>query len=365
MHGGSRLGLIRGFSPDDEDDEELDDENIDENEERNSRRLNNRESSDADAAALLMVGASGEVVPFRGGRGARRLFRGAAPPELGSLLRLGAPSPRFSSSRSGNNRSALPATSPDPEQLLTYANNNADQYNPKWSTRYKGSSIQVDEDSHPNIAYLSEGGDEGRCVRATEAIPFAPPFRDSLGSGSGSSRLTTRALAAAVSNNEENSASRNVFGWKIVFEHFSRDAGKSIGGCYLAGVTTQAFTGFSDRSGLQQSRYFWGIEDGGRRYEGNMNRNRPSSSGSGSYGVQLGRSEAPRNSDNVLFGSREVITIVADMNSRTLTYWRDDRLLGTLVTSLPRGTTIYPVAVPFNVGVSVAITGMNGEPLDW
>jgi len=135
-----------------------------------------------------------------------------------------------------------------------------------------------------------------------------------------------------------------------------------MGGCYLVGVTTHAFASFGERSGLQQSRLFWGIEDGGRRYEGGGRRQGAVAGGS-PHGIQLNRAEAPRNSDNVLFGSREVVTVVADLEARTLTYWRDGRLLGTLVTGLPRAGSLYPVAVPFNAGVSVAITGLEGDPL--
>ena len=69
------------------------------------------------------------------------------------------------------------------------------------------------------------------------------------------------------------------------------------------------------------------------------------------------------NAAEVLFGSREVVTVVCDFECRTLTFWRDETLLGTLVTNLPRSSTLFPVVVPFNCGVTVAITGLDNDPL--
>ena len=77
--------------------------------------------------------------------------------------------------------------------------------------------------------------------------------------------------------------------------------------------------------------------------------------------------EVARNKDGVLFGSREVITCVVDLESRTLTFWRDEngesKFLGTLVTNLPRSGQLFPIVVPYNAGSTVSITGMSGEPL--
>ena len=69
------------------------------------------------------------------------------------------------------------------------------------------------------------------------------------------------------------------------------------------------------------------------------------------------------NAHGVLFGAREVITCVCDMDCRTLTFWRDETLLGSLVSDLPRSVNLFPVAVPFNCGVTVAITGLNNDPM--
>ena len=56
---------------------------------------------------------------------------------------------------------------------------------------------------------------------------------------------------------------------------------------------------------------------------------------------------APRNKEDVLFGSGDEITVVLDMDNRTMSYWRNGEVIGTIVKSLPRGN-LYPVATPFN-----------------
>jgi len=52
-----------------------------------------------------------------------------------------------------------------------------------------------------------------------------------------------------------------------------------------------------------------------------------------------------------------------DLDSRTLTYWRNEISLGTLVRNIPSSGSCFPIAVPLEGGVSVAITGMAGDPL--
>ncbi|GMH67366.1 hypothetical protein TrLO_g5893 [Triparma laevis f. longispina] len=122
-----------------------------------------------------------------------------------------------------------------------------------------------------------------------------------------------------------------------------------MGGCYLLGVTTDSFTSYSSRSGLQQSKNFWGIEDGGRLYEGRK-----------INGKRIGRSDLARSGEGVIFGSLDSIIIVCDRVNNSLTYFRNGEFIGTLITSLPRGK-IYPVVVPFNGGVRVAVTGVEGD----
>jgi len=201
------------------------------------------------------------------------------------------------SARAGNRRRVRGISTSEAEALYASAMENT--YEPSWSSVHKGSNIYLDG----NVAYTLEAN-EG-CVRSLEAIP----------------------------------KKKNI-GWKIVLEH-SREKGKSMGGCYLVGVTTGSFHGFGERSGLQSSRLFWGVEDGGRRYEG---------------------STSMRNRETVLFGSLEILTIILDHENKTLNYWRDGEFLGTLVSNLPK-SALYPVAVPFNAGVSVTICGMDKDPM--
>ena len=82
-----------------------------------------------------------------------------------------------------------------------------------------------------------------------------------------------------------------------------------------------------------------------------------------SRGLDVRSGEGRGNLDDVLFGSREALSVVFDAESRTLSFWRDGTSLGTLVHELPRSAVLYPIVVPFNAGVTVAITGMNGDPL--
>lgn len=242
---------------------------------------------------------------------------------------------------------------PNPDEILQTATENASLYQPTWADtsqiggRNRGSNgIVLGTEEQRNVAHLAVGGGEGLSVRAAEPFPRGslPPNR--LASPGSSSRERKR---------------RRTFGFRVAFDRPHREVGSNMGGCYLVGVTTSSFHAFGERNGLQQSRFFWGIEDGGSKFEGG--RHSHSSRGNGRGGVELRRSEAPRNPENVLFGSREIVTVVADLETRSLTFWRDGRLLGTLVSNLPRSGNLYPVVVPFNSGVSVAITGMDGSPI--
>uniref|UniRef100_A0A7S1B4W0 Uncharacterized protein n=1 Tax=Corethron hystrix TaxID=216773 RepID=A0A7S1B4W0_9STRA len=49
------------------------------------------------------------------------------------------------------------------------------------------------------------------------------------------------------------------------------------------------------------------------------------------------------------------------MQNHTLTFWRDDNFMGTLVTRIPRGK-LYPVVCLFNTGSSVVICDLNEDP---
>lgn len=249
----------------------------------------------------------------------------------------------------------------EPEELLRAAFDNGSLYQPKWMNpshiggrMRTGNGIEVGDGDSQNVAYLPRGAGEGRALRALEAFPRSAPF-------------ASFSLTSSSSGQERRP--RRVFGFKVAFGQPGKDEGGNMGGSHLVGVTTTSFAAFSERNALQQSPFFWGIEDTGIKYEGSRHHrvsehNRRAQS---NYGLELTADEAPRNDDNVLFGCRQVITCVVDLESRTLTFWRDEdgerKLLGTIVTNLPRGGQLYPIVVPYNAGSTVAITGMAGDPL--
>lgn len=275
---------------------------------------------------------------------------------------------------------SVPAREPvqrlTPEELLRAAIENDSLYQPKWMNPSQiggrmrtGNGIEVGEGSNQNIAYLPLGSGEGRALRALEALPRSFPFASF---SMPSSASASNGSISAASDQERRP--RRVFGFKVAFAHPSKKDGENMGGRYLIGVTTTSFSSFSEKNALQQSPFFYGIEDGGSKYEGTRNHSTSSSSREGirgrrrsSFAIELEENEAPRNKDGALFGCKEVITCVVDLESRTLTFWRDQdresRLLGTLVTNIPRSVQLYPVVVPYNAGSIVSITGMSGDPL--
>jgi hypothetical protein len=270
----------------------------------------------------------------------------------------------------------------DPADLLRSATANAASYQPHWAnptqlvstsssssssprssnSRGAGNGIEVGEGlERHNLAHLPiDAAGEGRAIRAAEPLPRGI---DALGSF----RMPSNNSAT---NQVEGAPRRRAFGFRVAFDHPTAGdvTGADMGGCYLVGVTSSSFSAYNEQNGLQQSPYFWGIEDTGQKYEGSRHGRGGSSSNSrgtgrgGTYAVDVS-AEAPMNEHSVLFGAREVITCVCDMDNRTLTFWRDETLLGTLITNLPRSGNLYPVAVPFNGGVTVAITGLDNCPL--
>jgi len=229
-----------------------------------------------------------------------------------------------------------------------------------------GNGIEVGDGVNQNVAYLPLGSGEGRALRALEAFPRSAPF------ASFSSSTSSGDCGVSSATNGQERRPRRVFGFKVAFAHPSKKNGENMGGCYLIGVTTTSFSAFSEKNALQQSPFFYGIEDSGSKYEETRNLHSTSREGirsrrKSSYAVQLSEHEAARNKDGVLFGSREVITCVVDLESRTLTFWRDEngelKLLGTLVTNIPRRGQLFPIVVPYNAGSTASITGMSGEPL--
>ena len=256
-----------------------------------------------------------------------------------------------------NREGAGAASAMTSRELKQAATDNATSFSPKWISPSQiggrvnttGNGIQIGDGERQNVAHLPVGAGEGRPVRALEAV---------------SRNIPISALVSPGQNQERRH--RRTFGFRVAFDHPEHEAGSSLGGCYLVGVTTSSFSNFGERNGLQQSPLFWGVEDGGNKFEGSRysshtaRGSRPERS---NYGAELGPGEAPLNEHGVLFGAREVVTVVIDVDSRAMTLWRDDEHLGTLVTNLPRGSGLYPIAVPFNAGSTVAITGMEGNPL--
>jgi hypothetical protein len=253
---------------------------------------------------------------------------------------------------------AMATRDPDPSEVLRAAYENGSIYQPKWMNPSQiggrmrtGNGLEVGEGENENIGHLPQGSGEGRALRALEPFPRSAPFAS---------------FNLYASNSlEQPRRPRRSFGFRVAFEHPNKEEkGENMGGCYLVGVTTTSFTAFSERNALQQSPFFWGIEDSGNKYEGSRSHvPRDSRRAQASYAIELSSTEAPRNADNVLFGCRDVVTCVADLERRALTFWRDDELLGTLLHNLPSGH-LYPVVVPYNAGSTVAITGMAGDPVE-
>lgn len=252
----------------------------------------------------------------------------------------------------------------DPALLLRFANENAVNYQPVWEstssigasrTRSTTNRIEVGEGERRNLAHVQSGAGEGLAIRAEPSFPK----NDTLGSF----RMPT---TSNIVSNSQGRPNRRIFGFRVAFDHPACDQGGNMGGCYLVGVTTSSFTSFGEQNSLQQSPFFWGIEANGQKYEGsryNQSRGARRTSSASSYSIELSPQDAPTNPNGVLFGSREIVTVIADFDSRNLTFWRDETLLGTLVHNLPRNINVYPIAVPFHSGVTVAITGLDNDPL--
>lgn len=256
-------------------------------------------------------------------------------------------------------RTMQPTESEPPETLWRLAMENAAAYQPKWgtSTQHRGRmrhghDIDIGRGDLQNVARMEDGVAEGRAIRASEPLPRAA-HRSQRDHG----------------GDQGEQRQRKMYGFRVVFDHPFRDPGMSLGDCYLIGLTTSSFSAFGERNGLLHSPHFWGIEDGGSFFEGARRRRgaRPPGSGSSSsgYGIETSARDAPRNADGVLFGSQETVTVVVDLENSTMSFWRDGDFIGTLVRNLPRTGYLYPVVVPFNSGVTFAITGMDGSPLPW
>eukprot|EP00934_Nitzschia_sp_Nitz4_P003384 Nitzschia sp. Nitz4//scaffold92_size79448//25933//35941//NITZ4_005388-RA/size79448-processed-gene-0.72-mRNA-1//-1//CDS//3329560177//3374//frame0 len=237
----------------------------------------------------------------------------------------------------------------DPDELLRLARDTPSMYQPTWMNHSDlqrhmstGNGIDVGSGDYQRVGHLPLGMGEGRALRTLEPFPRISPFSSlNLASGSlGSSPFS-------------DPRSKRAMGFKVAFQGPppAAEPGSNLGGGFLVGVTTSSFSAFGEKDALLQSSNFWGIDDIGHKHEGSR---LPS---------PLSASEVPRNACGALFGSMEVVTCVMETETRTLTFWRGDICLGTIVSSLPKGSPVYPVCVPFKAGSTVAITGLEDDPI--
>lgn len=225
---------------------------------------------------------------------------------------------------------------PAPNELLDFATENSTLYDPQW-IKQKANKMDVGEKTFANVATLPIGATEGKSIRSLQHLPLPCDLPDG------------------------NSVRRKIFGFRVAFKRPYREMGKSLGGNYLIGITTSSFSNFGERNSLQQSSLFWGIGDNGHKYEGGPSIASIRGPRRPQHSIEINHRNNARSGDS-LYGCMETITVVVDMESRTLTFWRNDVVLGTLVRNIPASGELYPVAVPFNPGASVAITGLNGNP---
>lgn len=243
---------------------------------------------------------------------------------------------RYLEARARSNESSTAAAASlmmSPEELWNAALER--EYAPTWSnpsTSTGSRRATCMEIVSPQICTVPQGGGDGRAIRAEPPIP-----RD------------------ASQNNR-------VFGFRVAFDHPLVSPGHSMGGCYLVGLTTSSFSAYNDPNALAQAPFFWGIEDGGNKYEGPRHARRGARRQSPSYSTEIGPSVS-RNAHGVLFGARDVVSVVCDLNSRTVCFWRNDTYLGPLVQGLPRSGSLFPIVVPFNARVSTAIGPLSQDLL--
>ena len=351
-----------------------------------------------------------------------------------------------SSSPLSRRRSSVPknslVSSPmmDHAALLTAAMKNSSLYNPTWEVSpallsspvtvnkanerikhvNRGNFFETDQlfgkisgpsSSHTNVVYIEDTEVEGCVIRATQRLPCndIPPS------------LPPRSIDQP----------RNIYGFRVAFDRVNEEAavevegkggdedrnGIYMGGCCFVGIAT---SGSEQGIDVQQSQCFWGLEDGGRRYEGGHRNKTPAGRKRDDYddGLALGLGLGLRSSDgngylqpasgprtsltvpsmgshslliggggthtvpgptsrqssrknpeiDALFGYRETVTVVVDLDSRVMMFWKEDFPLGIVVRNLPSPSSskmdkLYPVVVPLHGDVSVAITGLGENPL--
>ena len=264
-------------------------------------------------------------------------------------------------------------------------------------------SMQIQQ----NLVHVPRGAGEGRAIRVNEPLPYV------LAGNAYTTTTTanTNATTAEVNANNHNTTTtttesippsppqRNIIGFRVAFDLPSCQGivGSSLGGNYLVGVTTTAFSSFHVHNGLQNTPLFYGIDDSGKKYQGPARRStagqggndhhwnmlqqrqqsrRAAAGGGGAassssssntvspYATLLSPRDVTMNEHGVLFGNRQVITVVVNLDEHTMTFWRDETLLGTLVTNLPtRIVKFFPIVVPYHPGATCIITSLSDDPL--
>ncbi|GKY93743.1 hypothetical protein MPSEU_000341400 [Mayamaea pseudoterrestris] len=252
-------------------------------------------------------------------------------------------------------------------------------YQPRWLRPARGGrganapfSLEIGQGDQQNMAHVPIGTGEGRAIRAESGLVKSEAVI--------ALEATEEAAGDDVAANPD-PPKRNIVGFRVAFDHPHCEEGGNMGGGYLVGVTTSAFASYSEYNGLQQSSHFWGIDDSGKKYDGSRRSHwtlreqpvptrRSGSSANASQlaaapflALQLGQQDVPMNDSGCLFGNREVVTVVCDLDNRVMAFWRGSTLLGSQLTMLPRTGDLIPVAVPYHHGSSVAITSLDVDPI--
>eukprot|EP00592_Proboscia_alata_P009438 CAMPEP_0194361474 /NCGR_PEP_ID=MMETSP0174-20130528/9057_1 /TAXON_ID=216777 /ORGANISM="Proboscia alata, Strain PI-D3" /LENGTH=3162 /DNA_ID=CAMNT_0039133703 /DNA_START=62 /DNA_END=9550 /DNA_ORIENTATION=- len=300
--------------------------------------------------------------------------------------------------------------------LLSTAKQNAPHFQPSWSSTHKGSSVKIFSPiplstgssihiAENSVALLKEpsrlqtsglisdrtnnNGDGNKSLRRSshqegskisaarseQSLPSPECSRRQL-------RINQGIRGRSSSSSDKNGSQQPVYGWKIAFDYLGNSSkGAGLGGSCLIGITTKSFQVNVDPT-LHQSKLFWGIEDGGRKYEGNISKRYHQSSNA----AFLSRSEmllsryhhpntanentrvASECSSGALFNGGEAISIVVDLlessAGRSMYFFRNDGSLICTIGKLPKGLKFYPVvAISSQREVCVAITSLDCDPL--
>ena len=136
--------------------------------------------------------------------------------------------------------------------------------------------------------------------------------------------------------------------WEVVFVYPGQSKGETLGSYYCFGVVagSAAAAKYGERSGIQNSKKWWGLTDSCGIYEG----------ASGYKGMIEGRHKSAKGR---AYGSGERIGCLADLDARALRFYREGKELEGLVIALPAaaaGEALYPVVTPYNTGVTATLS---------